>query len=44
MPIFILAVIALAVFVAMGLMLFYAAYKESHSEEQSAAAPKPVAR
>ena len=31
MPILILALVALAVFLSMGLMLFYAAYKEAHT-------------
>ena len=42
MPIFILAVIALSVFLVMGLMLFYAAYKEAHVDDAPKAA-KPVA-
>ena len=41
MPIFIMAVVALAVFLAMGLMLFYAAYKEAHVDDPGKA--KPVA-
>lgn len=43
MPIFILAVVALAVFLVMGLMLFYAAYKESHIDDAGKTV-KPVAR
>lgn len=43
MPIFIMAVIALAVFLVMGLMLFYAAYKEAHEPEPKTQAAKPVA-
>ncbi|MGH3426985.1 MAG: hypothetical protein ACRDQZ_05375 [Mycobacteriales bacterium] len=44
MPIFILAVIALSVFLVMGLMLFYAAYKESHVDDPpKGAAVKPIA-
>jgi hypothetical protein len=45
MPILFMALIALAVFLVMGLMLFYAAYAESHTprKEQSAAAPLPGA-
>jgi hypothetical protein len=31
MPILILALLALSVFLAMGLLLFYAAYKEAHT-------------
>ena len=45
MPILIMALLALAVFLVMGLMLFYAAYKESHTEEApKVAAAKPLAR
>lgn len=44
MPIFILAVLALGVFLVMGLMLFYAAYKEAHEPESNHPAAKPVAR
>jgi hypothetical protein len=45
MPILMLALLALGVFLVMGLMLFYAAYKESrtpHPNPESQA--KPVAR
>ncbi len=38
MPIFIMAVLALAVFVVMGLMLFYAAYKEAHASSDETVA------
>ena len=44
MPIFIRALIALLVFLVMGLMLFYAAYKEAHEPEAKTPAPKAVAR
>lgn len=43
MPIFMLAVLAVLVFLSMGLMLFYAAYKEAHEPESKVPAPKPVA-
>lgn len=36
MPIFFLALIALAVFLGMGLMLFYAAYAETKTEHANA--------
>ena len=35
MPILILALLALSVFLVMGLMLFYAAYKEAHTPHPS---------
>jgi hypothetical protein len=38
MPILFMALIALAVFVVMGLLLFYAAYAESHTPRKDAAA------
>lgn len=41
MPIFIMAVLALAMFLAMGLMLFYATYKE-HTEPNQPAPKSPV--
>jgi hypothetical protein len=45
MPILIMALLALGVFLVMGLMLFYAAYKESHPEPASkTATAKPLAR
>jgi len=45
MPILFMALIALAVFLVMGGMLFYAAYAESHTphKDQSAAARLPGA-
>ncbi len=46
MPIFFMAVIALGVFMVMGLMLFYAAYIETKTEHENAhkkEAAKPVA-
>lgn len=36
MPIILMAFIALAVFMVMGLMLFYAAYRETKTEHQIA--------
>ena len=36
MPIFLMAVLALAVFFGMGLMLFYAAYAETKTEHELA--------
>jgi hypothetical protein len=36
MPIFFMALLALAVFVGMGLMLFYAAYAETKTEHELA--------
>lgn len=36
MPIILMGVIALAVFMAMGLMLFYAAYRETKTEHEIA--------
>lgn len=45
MPIFIMAVLALGVFLVMGLMLFYAAYKEAHVDDPpKVATARPVAR
>lgn len=45
MPILIMALLALGVFLVMGLMLFYAAYKEAHTPHpDSAATPKAVVR
>ena len=38
MPILFMALIALAVFLVMGLMLFYAAYAESHTAHPDQAA------
>jgi hypothetical protein len=35
MPILIMALLALGVFLVMGLMLFYAAYKEAHTPHSS---------
>ncbi len=35
MPILIMALLALGVFLVMGLMLFYAAYKEAHTPHPS---------
>jgi hypothetical protein len=35
MPILIMALLALGVFLVMGLMLFYAAYKEAHTPHAS---------
>ncbi len=45
MPILFMALIALAVFLVMGLLLFYAAYAEAHTphKEQAASAPLPGA-
>ncbi len=45
MPILFMALIALAVFLVMGLMLFYAAYAEAHTprDDRGEAAPLPVA-
>jgi hypothetical protein len=44
MPILILALLALSVFLVMGLLLFYAAYKESHMPHPKAeVTAKPVA-
>ncbi len=42
MPILFMALIALAVFLVMGLMVFYAAFAESHTphDEAPAAAPQ----
>ena len=42
MPIFIMAVLALAMFIVMGLMLFYAAYKEAHVSSNDSAAKTPA--
>ncbi len=44
MPILIMALLALSVFLVMGLMLFYAAYKESHTPHpgQTQAPKTPV--
>jgi hypothetical protein len=42
MPIFIMALLALAMFLVMGLMLFYATYKEHREPDQPA--PKPSSR
>jgi len=45
MPILIMALLALAAFLVMGLMLFYAAYKEAHTPESTnTAAAKTPAR
>jgi hypothetical protein len=44
MPILFMALIALGVFLAMGLMLFYAAYAESHTPRKGEGAAKPAAR
>lgn len=45
MPILIMALLALGVFLVMGLMLFYAAYKEAHTPHPGAHPPvKPAAR
>jgi hypothetical protein len=44
MPILFMALIALAVFLVMGLLLFYAAYAESHTpspDDANAATPPP---
>ena len=43
MPILIMALLALGMFLVMGLMLFYAAYKEAHTPHPDAPV-KPVAR
>jgi hypothetical protein len=46
MPIFFMAVIALGLFIGMGLMLFYAAYVETKTEHENAhkkADAKPAA-
>lgn len=43
MPIFIMALLALAMFLVMGLMLFYATYKE-HTAPGHSDAPKTPAR
>ena len=46
MPIFFMAVVALGVFLVMGLMLFYAAYVETKTEHENArkkVEAKPVA-
>ena len=42
MPILILALVALAVFLSMGLMLFYAAYKEAHAPHATSGTAKPT--
>lgn len=42
MPILFMALIALAVFLVMGLMLFYAAYAEAHTPHKSRAAAAPL--
>ena len=44
MPILIMALLALSVFLVMGLMLFYAAYKEAHTPHTNSdrAANTPV--
>ncbi len=39
MPILFMALIALAVFLVMGVMLFYAAYAEAHTPHEKAEAP-----
>ena len=45
MPILILALLALAVFLVMGLMLFYATYKEAHTRRpHSESQAKPAGR
>jgi hypothetical protein len=46
MPVLILALLALGVFLVMGLMLFYAAYKEAHTPhpKRESQALKPAAR
>jgi len=45
MPILIMALLALMVFGAMGLLLFYAAYKEAHTPHPGRELPgKPPAR
>ncbi len=44
MPILFMALIALAVFLVMGLLLFYAAYAEAHTpppQDANAAVPPP---
>ena len=42
MPILILALVALAVFLSMGLMLFFAAYKEAHTPHATSETAKPA--
>lgn len=42
MPILFMALIALAVFLVMGLMLFYAAYAEAHTPHKIRAAAVPL--
>ncbi|MGI9102095.1 MAG: hypothetical protein ACR2IF_06585 [Terriglobales bacterium] len=42
MPILFMALIALAVFLVMGLMLFYAAYAESHTQHKGESSSAPV--
>ena len=45
MPILIMALLALGVFLLMGLMLFYAAYKEAHTPHPDSPSPvRPAAR
>ena len=43
MPILIMALLALGVFLVMGLMLFYAAYKEAHTPHPAQRASKTAA-
>ena len=42
MPILIMALLALGVFLVMGLMLFYAAYKEAHTPHPGQPPAKPT--
>jgi hypothetical protein len=44
MPILFMALIALGVFLVMGLMLFYAAYAEGHTSHKDETAAKPTVR
>jgi uncharacterized MAPEG superfamily protein len=44
MPILFMALIALAVFLIMGVMVFYAAYAESHTPHPDDAAPRDASK
>ena len=44
MPILFMALIALAVFLVMGVMVFYAAYAESHTPHNDDAAPPDASK